>query len=143
MAHVNPSDAELQALLTSANTIAVVGASSNPQRPSNGVMQRLLSAGYRVIPVNPGESEVLGQKAYASLLEIREPVDIVDVFRRPEYTPELADQALAINAKLFWLQHGIVNQEAADRARAGGLPVVMDSCIAVTLALLRIPKKTA
>jgi predicted CoA-binding protein len=104
-------------------------------------MRRLLSAGYRVIPVNPGEQQVLGQKAYASLLDIPEPVDIVDVFRRPEHTPEIADRARQIKAKLLWLQQGIVNQAAADRARAGGLSVVMDSCIAVELALLQIPNK--
>jgi len=140
MAHVNPSAAELRALLTTANTIAVVGASADPTRPSHGVMKRLLSAGYRVIPVNPGASEVLGQKAYAALLDIPETIDIVDVFRRPQFTPEIADQAGEIAAKALWLQQGIVNQDAADRARAAGLQVVMDLCIAVELALLGIDK---
>src|SRR6188508_2705913 len=99
MAHQNPPDAELRRLLTDARTIAVVGASSRPDRPSHGIFGRLLAAGYRVIPVNPNESLVQGQKAYASLRDIPEPVDIVDVFRRPEHTPAIADDAVAIGAK--------------------------------------------
>jgi predicted CoA-binding protein len=141
MAHSNPSKAELLALLTNANTIAMVGASSDSSRPSHGVMQRLLKAGYRVIPVNPGESEVLGQKAYASLRDVPGQVDIVDVFRRPEHTPELADQAVQIAAKALWLQQGVINEDAAARASAAGLMVVMDRCIAVEVSMLGVPKK--
>ena len=141
MAHANPAETELQALLSEANTIAVVGASSNPERSSNGVMQRLQQHGYRVIPVNPNETEVLGQKAYPSLLAVPDPIDIVDVFRRPEHTPQIADEAARIGAKALWLQQGIVNEDAAARASAAGLRVVMDQCIAVALSLLRIPKK--
>jgi predicted CoA-binding protein len=139
VAHANPSDAELRRLLTEARTIAVVGASSKPARPSNGVFRTLLAAGYRVIPVNPNETEVLGQKAYGSLAEVPEKVDLVDVFRRAEETPPVADQAVAAGARALWLQLGVVNPEAASRARAGGLLVVMDACIAVEHRRLGIP----
>src|SRR6185369_11792661 len=91
--HTNPSDAELKELMSKASTIAVVGASSNPERPSNGIMRKLLSVGYHVIPVNPHETEVLGERAYPSLSDVSVPVDIVDVFRRSEYTPSIADEA--------------------------------------------------
>jgi len=141
VAHANPSDAELRQLLSSATTIAVVGASSNPERSSNGIMGRLMAVGYRVIPVNPNETAVLGQKAYASLLDIPVAVDIVDVFRRAEYTPAVADDAVAIHAKALWLQQGVSSEEAARRAEAGGLMVVMDACIAVEHAVLRIPAR--
>ncbi|HEU4578063.1 MAG TPA: CoA-binding protein [Polyangiaceae bacterium] len=140
MAHQNPPDEELRRLLTDARTIAVVGASSSPERPSHGIFGRLLAAGYRVLPVNPNESVVQGQKAYASLRDIHEPVDIVDVFRRPEHTPAIADDALAIGAKCLWLQSGIWNEEAAARASAGGLVVVMDECIGVAYSRLRVPR---
>lgn len=141
MAHENPSDDVLRALLSSAKTIAVVGASSNPDRPSHGVMRALLNAGYRVIPVNPNETEVLGQRAYPSLEAVPEPIDIVDVFRRAEYTPAIADQAVTVGAKALWLQLGVTNQEAANRAKAGGLIVVMDLCIAVMLSFFGMNRK--
>jgi predicted CoA-binding protein len=141
MAHENPSDATLQKLLTDANVIAVVGASSSPSRPSHGVFKKLLAAGFRVVPVNPNETEVLGQKAYASLAEVPYPIDVVDVFRRPEATPEIADEAVRARAKLLWLQSGIVNDEAARRAREGGLTVVMDACLGVMLSVLAVQKK--
>lgn len=142
MAHANPSDQELKQLLIDAKTIAMVGASSNPEKTSHGIMQRLQKVGYRVIPVNPRETEVLGEKSYASLADIPERVDIVDVFRRSEDTPAIADEAVAIGAKALWLQSGIANEEAAARATAGGLKVVMDTCIGATHAMLRVPKKT-
>jgi predicted CoA-binding protein len=142
MPHDNPSSDALRTLLTDARTIAVVGASSNVEKPSHGIMRKLLSAGYHVIPVNPRETEVLGQKAYPSLAEVPGKVDIVDVFRRPEYTPPIADEAVAIGAKALWLQSGIWNDEAAARARAGGLIVVMDVCIGVEHSLLRIPSRS-
>ena len=104
-------------------------------------MQKLQRAGYRVIPVNPREKEVLGETAYPSLVDIHEPVDIVDVFRRSEDTPPIADEAVKIGAKALWLQSGISNDDAAARAKAGGLTVVMDACIGATHALLRIPPK--
>lgn len=143
MAHANPSDDEVRTLLTQANTIAVVGASSNPERSSYGVFRRLLDAGYRVVPVNPNESEVLGQKAYATLHDVPYPIDVVDVFRRPEYTPDIASEAVGVGAKMLWLQSGIVNEEAAARAKRGGLAVVMDACLGVQLGVLRVPRKTA
>src|SRR5438046_5065161 len=143
MSYQNPPDEELKQLLTDATVIAMVGASSNPEKASYGIMQKLQRAGYRVIPVNPREKEVLGQKAYASLLDIHEPIDIVDVFRRSEDTPPIADEAVKIGAKALWLQTGIANEDAAARAKAGGLLVVMDACIGATHALLRIPAKTA
>lgn len=135
---MNPPDDELRRLLLATRSIAVVGASSKPDRPSYGVFARLLRAGYRVIPVNPFEEVVHGQRAYPTLASIPEPVDLVDVFRRAEDTPPVADDAVAIGAKVFWLQLGIVNEEARARARAGGLTVVMDSCIAVVVARLGV-----
>ena len=143
MARANPSDAELKQLLVDAKTIAMVGASSNPDKASHGIMQKLQSVGYRVIPVNPGETEVLGERSYPSLLDVPERIDIVDVFRRAEDTPGIADDAVAIGARALWLQTGIVNEEAAARATAGGLIVVMDACIGATFSLLRIPHKNS
>ena len=142
MAHSNPPNEEIRKMLNDASVIAVVGASSNPDRPSHGVFQKLLAVGYRVVPVNPNETEVLGQKAYARLADVPYPIDIVDVFRRPEYTPDIADQAVGVRAKVLWLQSGIVNDEAERRARAGGLTVVMDACIGVEHSVLRVPPKT-
>ena len=142
MPHHNPPDDVLRQLLTSASTIAMVGASSNPDRPSNGIMRKLLSAGYRVIPVNPNETSVLGERAYASLADVPEPIDIVDVFRRAEFTPAIADEAVKIGAKALWLQSGVVNDEAAAKAEAGGLMTVMDACIGVMHSVLRVPRKT-
>jgi len=141
MPHRNPSDQDLKRLLSAASTIAVVGASSNPERPSNGIMRKLKSVGYRVIPVNPNETEVLGERAYASLLDIPEPIDIVDVFRRPEYTPAIADDAVKVGAKALWLQSGVSNEDAAARATTGGLVVVMNACIGVMHAMLQVGKR--
>jgi predicted CoA-binding protein len=142
MAHTNPTDDQLRQLLTSASTIAMVGASSNADRESNGIMQKLQSVGYRVIPVNPRETEVLGEQAYPSLKDVPIPIDIVDVFRKAEDTPGIADEAVAVGAKALWLQTGIANEDAAARAEAGGLTVVMDTCIGATHAMLRVPKKS-
>jgi uncharacterized protein len=142
MAYQNPPDQELKQLLTDATTIAMVGASSNPDKASHGIMQKLQRAGYRVIPVNPKETEILGERSYASLLDVPERVDIVDVFRRAEDTPGIADEAVTIGAKALWLQTGIVSEDAAARARSGGLTVVMDQCIGATHSLLRVPNKT-
>src|SRR5438132_11786174 len=143
MAHQNPPDSDLKTLLSEAVTIAVVGASSNPDKPSYGIMQKLQKVGYRVIPVNPRETEILGERSYPSLLDVPERVDIVDVFRRAEDTPGIADEAVTIGAKALWLQTGIVNDDAAARAKAGGLTVVMDLCIGATHSLLRVPPKHA
>jgi predicted CoA-binding protein len=110
-------------------TIAVVGLSNDHRRDSNSVSQYMQAAGYRIIPVNPGETEVLGEKAYPDLASVPEPVEIVDIFRRPEHIPAIVDQAIAIGAKVIWMQQGIVNEAAAATARAAGLEVVMNSCI--------------
>src|SRR5712692_8913279 len=142
MVHQNPSDQELTQLLTDATTIAVVGASSNPDKASYGIMQKLQKVGYRVVPVNPRETEILGERSYPSLIDIPERIDIVDVFRRAEDTPGIADEAVTIGAKALWLQSGIVSEAAAARAEAGGLIAVMDACIGATHSLLRIPPKT-
>ena len=143
MAHANPSDQELKQLLTDATVIAMVGASSDPDKASNGIMRKLQRAGYRVIPVNPKETEILGERSYASLIDIPERIDIVDVFRRAEDTPSIADEAVTIGARALWLQTGIVSEDAAERATKGGLIVVMDTCIGASLSLLRVPAKTA
>lgn len=116
-------------LLRNAKTIAVVGLSNRRTRPSYGVSQYMQSAGYRIIPVNPAETEVLGEKSYAALDDIPEPIDIVDIFRKPEFVPEIVDAAIRIGAKCVWMQEGIVHEEAAKKARAAGLEVVMDRCI--------------
>jgi uncharacterized protein len=116
-------------LLKEARTIAVVGLSSRPDRPSHGVAKYLKSAGYRIIPVNPAETEVLGERAYAKLEDVSEKIDVVDVFRRPEFVPEIVESAIRVGAKAVWMQEGVVNEPAAERARQAGLAVVMDRCI--------------
>src|SRR5207253_5266600 len=137
MSHQNPSDQELRQLLTDATVIAMVGASSNPEKASHGIMRKLQHAGYRVIPVNPTETEILGERSYPSLVDVPERIDIVDVFRRAEDTPAIADEAVTIGAKVLWLQTGIVSEDAAERATKGGLVVVMDACIGATHARRR------
>jgi uncharacterized protein len=127
-----PEDRELRAILGRAQTIAVVGLSSNPEKYSFEVAGYLKEHGYRIIPVNPNETEVLGEKAYPSLLAVPDQIDAVDVFRRAEETPEIARQAVKIGAKVLWLQSDIVNDEARQIAEAAGLDVVMGVCIKVT-----------
>jgi predicted CoA-binding protein len=131
---VVPEDRELRILLGRASTIAVVGLSSRPGRPSLGVASYLQDRGYRIVPVNPRETEVLGEQAYPSLGAIPDDVriDVVDVFRRAEETPEVARDAVAIGAKVLWLQDGIVNEEAYRIATEGGLEVIMGVCIRAT-----------
>lgn len=116
-------------LLKSARTIAVVGLSSSRMGPSYGVSEYMQRAGYKIIPVNPNETEVLGEHAVARLEDIRDKVDIVDVFRRPEFVPEIMESAIAIGAKAVWMQEGVIHEAAAQRARDAGLFVVMDRCI--------------
>ena len=116
-------------ILRSARTIAVVGVSSKRFRPSYGVTEYMQRAGYRIIPVNPQETEVLGEKSYPDLDSIPGPVDIVDIFRRSEFVPEIVDAAIRKGAKMIWMQEGVVHEEAARRAEAAGLAVVMDHCI--------------
>jgi uncharacterized protein len=120
-------------LLASSKTIAVVGLSSKPFRPSFGVSQYLQSAGYRIIPVNPNESLILGEKSYDRLEDIPEKIDIVDIFRRSELVPEVVDAAIRIGARAVWMQEGVTNEPSAARARSAGLFVVMDLCIAKEL----------
>ena len=128
--YVASNDAVAQ-ILRGVKTIAVVGLSSNPMRPSYGVAEYLKTAGYRIIPVNPNETEVLGEKAYARLEDIPAQVDIVDVFRRAEEVPAVAESAIRIGAKVLWMQLGIENGGAAERARAAGLVVVENACLLV------------
>ena len=128
-AHPAASEDPVQSLLKNCRTIAVVGLSSNHKRASYGVAQYLQSAGYRIIPVNPNEQEVLGEKAVARLEDIREPVDVVDVFRKPEHVPEIVESAIRMGAKAVWMQEGVVDEGAAERARQAGLLVIMDSCL--------------
>ena len=118
-------------ILRDAKAIAVVGLSSNPARASNEVAAYLKRVGYRIIPVNPNETEVLGEKAYARLEDVPETVDIVDVFRRSEDVPPVADSAIAVKAKVLWMQLGIENAEAAEKARKVGLAVVENACLLV------------
>jgi uncharacterized protein len=116
-------------LLRNSHTIAVVGLSSKRFRPSYGVSEYMQRAGYRIIPVNPHEAEVLGEKCYARLEDIPESVDIVDIFRRSEYVPEIVDAAIRKGAHAIWMQEGVVHEAAAEKAREAGLDVVMDRCI--------------
>jgi uncharacterized protein len=128
---LSPEERELRSLLGEAKVVAVVGISSKPWRPSYEVASYLQEHGYRIVPVNPNEQEVLGEQVYASLLDIPEQihVDVVDVFRRAEHTPEVARDAVAIGARVLWLQEGIVSEEAARIASDGGLEVIMGVCI--------------
>jgi len=116
-------------MLKKARTIAVVGLSSKRHRPSYGVAEYMQSAGYRIIPVNPNEREVLGEKCYPGLEDVSEKVDIVDIFRRSETVPEVIESAIRIGARAIWMQEGVIHSEAAERARRAGLTVVMDLCI--------------
>ena len=119
----------IKEILETYKTIAVVGLSSQRGRASYSVSQYMQKHGYRIIPVNPNETEVLGEKAYASLDDVPESFEIVDIFRRPEYVPDVVEAAIRRNARVIWMQLGVVNEEAAARARAAGLEVVMDRCI--------------
>ena len=116
-------------ILKSSQTIAVVGLSNRKFRPSYGVAEYLKSAGYRIIPVNPNETEILGEKCYARLEDIPEKVDIVDIFRRSEFVPEIMDSAISIGAHAVWMQEGVIHPEAAEKARQAGLFVAMDLCM--------------
>jgi uncharacterized protein len=120
---------EIAALLKKSKTIAVVGLSDSPLRPSYGVAAYMQSHGYRIIPVNPTIKGALGEKAVASLSEIREPVDIVDIFRRSEFVAEVVDEAIKLKLPAIWLQEDVIDEQAAEKARKAGLFVVMDRCI--------------
>jgi len=118
-------------ILKKFKTIAVVGLSSNPMRPSHGVTEYMQGAGYRIIPVNPNETEVLGEKSYARLEDVQEKIEIVNIFRRAEEVLPVVESAIQIGAKVVWMQHGIENEEAAEQALAAGLVVIEDACILV------------
>jgi len=132
----NPSREEIKRILQETKTVAVVGLSGDPDKTSHMVSAAMQAKGYRIIPVNPKETEILGEKCYPALSDIPEPIDIVNVFRRPEHTPPVAEEAVAVKAKVLWLQLGIVNEEAANIAAAGGLTVIMDRCIKVEDSIL-------
>lgn len=127
--YTNPTTLEIAQLLKRSKRIAVVGLSSNPERPSNAVAQYLIGKGYEVIPVNPAEQRILGQKSYTSLRDIDDGIDIVDVFRRSEQTDAIIDEAIALKAGAIWLQEQVINHTGALRAVAAGLVVVQDLCI--------------
>ncbi len=128
---VNASADAVLELLQKYQTIAVVGLSSNPMRPSYAVTEYMQAAGYRIIPVNPNETEVLGEKSYASLEDVPEKIEIVNVFRRAEEVPPVVESAIRVAAKVIWMQLGIENDEAAEKARSAGLVVIEDACILV------------
>jgi predicted CoA-binding protein len=119
----------IEEVLRGSRTVAIVGLSSKEDRPSHRVGRYLQSKGYRIIPVNPGEAEVLGQRSYPDLVSIPEPVDVVDIFRRSADVPPVVEEAIKVKAKVVWMQEGIVNEQAAKRARSAGLKVVMDHCM--------------
>lgn len=128
--HATPSAGDpITEILKSSRTIAVVGLSSRHFRPSHGVAEYLQSVGYRIIPVNPGEKEVLGEKSYARLEDVPKRVDIVNIFRRSEFVPDIVDSAIRIGARAVWMQEGVIHSDAAERARSAGLFVIMDACI--------------
>ncbi|MCR8641846.1 CoA-binding protein [Paenibacillus sp. N1-5-1-14] len=139
MTFENPSREQIKQILASAGTIAVVGLSDRPNRTSYMVTEAMQARGYRIIPVNPNSKSdyILGEKCYPSLLDIPEPVDIVNVYRRPEEVIPVAEQAAQIKARIFWLQLGIVNEEAERIAREAGLTVIMDRCIKVEDSILK------
>ena len=125
-------DSELRQILTTAKTVACVGVSSNPEKPSYGIFQYLAEAGYRMIPVNPTAPEIHGRPSYPSVRMIPEKIDVVQVFRKPEDVPPVVEQAIQAGAKVVWMQEGVVNEAAAAQAEKAGLKVVMDRCMMKT-----------
>lgn len=130
-AFANPDAAERRALLKKVHTIAVLGLSPKPERPSHRVALQLQSFGYKIIPVRPGINTLLGERVYADIMDVAEPIDLVNVFRRSEYLPSIVQACLARGVPALWAQLGILHAQAAARAREGGMMVVMDRCIAV------------
>src|SRR6202040_2866344 len=124
-----PESDPITDLLKRSRTIAVVGLSNSPLRPSHGVSAYMQSHGYRIIPVNPKIRGSLGEKAYASLLEVPEKIDVVNIFRRPEFVEEIVDQAIQLKVPAIWMQEGVVHEAAAQKARQAGILVIMDRCI--------------
>jgi len=143
MAFQNPSQSEIEELLRTARTIAVVGLAGDPAKPSYGVARGLQQFGYRILPVNPREQAVLGEPAFPDLaaaqaaLEPGETIDIVDVFRRPEHIDAIVDECVRLGLKALWIQQGIINEAAANRARDAGMFVVMDRCLYSTRKAMR------
>ncbi len=125
-------DAGLRDILRSARTVACVGVSSNPQKPSYVIFQYLLEAGYQMVPVNPTTPDVMGRQTYPDVTSIPQKIDVVQVFRKPEDVPPVVEQAIKAGAKVVWMQEGIVNQQAAKQAEEAGLQVVMDRCMMKT-----------
>lgn len=136
MPYENPSNQQLKDILQSSKNIAVVGLSDQPMRTSHMIAKAMQDAGYNIIPVNPTIEETLGKKAYASLKEVEEDIDIINVFRRSEYLPEIAQEAAETNAKVFWAQQGVYSEEAYDYLKNKEITVVMDSCIKVVHSML-------
>lgn len=136
MAFENPPREQIKEILSGANNIAVVGLSEDPSKTSHMVSEAMQKKGYRIIPVNPNATTILGETCYPTLADVPEPIDIVNVFRRPEHTPPIAAEAVAAGAKVLWLQLGIANDEAARIAEEGGLTVIMDRCIKVEDSIL-------
>jgi predicted CoA-binding protein len=135
----NPANEEIRDLLARTRTVAVVGLSPRPERPSHRIARRLQSWGYRVIPVRPAVSEVLGEKAYPRLADVPHRIDLVDVFRAAEQVGPIVEQCIALGLRAIWIQEGIVNEPAAERARAAGMLAVMDRCISVEYRRLMVP----
>ena len=129
MAFVNPSTEEIRTLLTRARTVAVVGLSPEPDRPSHKVASALQGFGFRIIPVHPMAREILGEKVYPDLASVPEQIDLADVFRAPEQVDEVIDACIALRVPAVWLQDGVINEPAAQRAREAGLTVIMDRCV--------------
>jgi predicted CoA-binding protein len=136
VAFENPTRDEIKKILQEAGTIAVVGLSEDPAKTSHQVSAAMQAKGYRIIPVNPNADTILGEKAYPSLKDVPGPIDIVNVFRRPEHTPPIAEEAAGVRAKTLWLQLGIANDETARIAQEAGLTVIMDRCIKVEDSIL-------
>jgi len=131
MAFANPPDSVLRTILATSMRVAVVGCSPDPWRDSNEVARVLIDKGHAVVPVNPRAGEILGRKSYPSLRDVPQPIDMVDIFRRPEEVGPIVDDAIAVAARIVWMQLGVINEEAAQRAAAAGLVVVMDRCPAI------------
>jgi predicted CoA-binding protein len=123
------TDDEERDIYQTAQTVAVVGISDNPERPSLAVASFLQQRGYRIVPVNPALSEALGERSFANLRDVDVPIDVVDIFRRSDAVPPIVEDAIAIGAKVVWMQEGVVSEEAAERARAAGVRVIMDRCM--------------
>jgi len=136
MSWTNPTNEQIRAILNESKTIAVVGLSNNPERTSYQISKAMQQSGYKIIPVNPTIDSVLGEKAYASLTDVKEPFDIINVFRRSEFLPSIAMEAVKTDCRIFWAQQGVVSEEAYDILQKNDFTVIMDMCIKVAHAVL-------